>query len=258
MPVISVVICASDDSRFRRASDMYARTFPAGALEILRIKDAQCPAEGCNRALAAARGNYVVFTDPDVELLAPDLWEKLQEHMRHCDILGIAGTRLLTAPGWRMAGPPHLYGQIASPARDSPAEFTVTFWTVPSRRADHMQALDGGFICAARDVARRIGFDPLGFPGSHLHDVDFTYRAHLAGLHLSVALDLFPLDHSPDAYSRDWIPHAQTFLKKFDGRLPVRASPKFQNTTVQVASREEVVRVMTPPHWQDATSPPTK
>jgi GT2 family glycosyltransferase len=230
---------------------MYSERLAGGPMEIIRIPDARGLAEGYNRGLARSRGDYVIFSDDDVEFLAPDFREKLLGHMRYCDILGIAGTRLLTAPGWRMAGPPHLYGQIASHSPLDPSQFTVTFWSVPGRRIDCMQALDGLFLCTARTTAARIGFDQQNFTAGHLHDIDFTYRAFLGGLRLSVALDLCPVDHSPEGYGRDWIPHAQGFMKKFAGRIAVRPAPSFHNTTAPATTREDVRNMMTPPHWGD-------
>ncbi len=46
------------------------------------------------------------------------------------------------------------------------------------------------FLAARRDAAERIGFDAATFDGRHGYDADFTFRAHLAGLRLGVALDL--------------------------------------------------------------------
>ena len=248
MAGISVVICSDDDRRFEEASQTYARLLEGGPFEMIRMSGARGMAQGFNRGLAQSTGDWVIFSQDDVEFLATDFRERLLEHMTHCDVLGVAGTRLLTAPGWRMAGPPHLYGQIASPSDDPPGEFSVTLWTVPGRWVGRMQALDGAFLCVGRDVATKIRFDQDTFQGDHLFDVDFTYRAHLQGFNLSAAMDLFPIDHSPVGYTRDWIPHAQAFLKKFPS-LPIRPAPSFQSTTVSATSRDDIVRVMTPPHW---------
>jgi GT2 family glycosyltransferase len=228
---------------------MYSAALAGSSHELVAISDARGITEGCNRGMAVSRGKYVIFSDDDVEFLSPDLAEKLLGHMSHCDLLGVAGTRLLTAPGWRMAGPPHLYGQIAFP--DNPSGFSVNVWSIPSRRVDKMQAMDAVFLCTLREVAVRIGFDQETFPGPHLYDIDFTYRAFLAGLRLAVATDLYPIDYSPASYDRDWIPDAQAFIQKFGRRLPMRPLPGFHNTIVPAATREDIVKLMTPPHWDD-------
>ena len=246
---ISVVICSADERRLKRTSEMYAAALGDCPHEILAISDAKGIAEGHNRGLEASRGKYVIFSDDDIEFLASDFGLRLMGHMGHCDVLGVAGTRLLNAPGCRMAGPPWLYGQIAFP--EKPAGFSVNVWSVPSRRVDKMQALDGVFLCALREAAVRVGFDDETFPATHLWDIDFTYRAFLAGLRLSVAMDLCPIDHSPVSYDREWIPFAKAFIGKFGQRLAMRPLPSFHNTMVPADTREDVVRLMKPPHWDE-------
>jgi GT2 family glycosyltransferase len=50
------------------------------------------------------------------------------------------------------------------------------------------------FLATRREAAEAIGFDADTFDGWHGYDADFTFRAHLAGRRLGVALDL-PIVH---------------------------------------------------------------
>src|SRR5690348_2577735 len=108
--MISLVMCSVDDGRAQAATQAYSRVFRGEEFEMIRIADATSLAEGLNRGLARSRGELVVFSHDDVEFLAPDFARRLEGHMSHCDILGVAGTRRLAGPNWTDAGPPYLYG----------------------------------------------------------------------------------------------------------------------------------------------------
>ena len=53
-----------------------------------------------------------------------------------------------------------------------------------------MQALDGMFIAARREVVERCSFDEERFDGFHLYDLDFTFSAYLAGFDVAVFRDI--------------------------------------------------------------------
>ena len=178
--MISIVICSADEARFNAAAKHYARLLDGVDFEIVRIADARGLAEGYNRGLAQSKGELVAFSHDDVEFLAPDFAARLLDHMRHCDVLGVVGTRKIAGPEWYTAGYPYLYGQTACPRKNVDG-YLIYHYHVPTRRVYKIEALDGQFLCARREVVETLRFDESTFDGFHLYDIDFTYRAFRAG-----------------------------------------------------------------------------
>jgi hypothetical protein len=246
--MISVVMCSVDDGRFDAALRHYEQLLGGVDFEIVRIADARSLAEGYNRGLARSKGEIVAFSHDDVEFLAPDFAARLLDHMRHCDVLGVVGTRKLGGPEWYTAGYPYLYGQTACP-RKNLRDFLIYHYHVPARRVDKIQALDGQFLCARREVVEAVAFDEVTFDAFHLYDIDFTYRAFRSGLRVSVACDLFPLHESSGDYGPEWKRYADAFLAK-SGVVHEPCRP-YTPAAMVVSSRAEIVAAMTHAHWGD-------
>jgi hypothetical protein len=132
----------------------------------------------------------------------------------------------------------------------------VITWAVPQRRVDRIQALDGVFLCVRRSVADALGFDERTFNGYPLYDLDFTFRAHLAGYRQSVACDLYPLHNSTGKNDSAWQTQAHLFMQKFAGKLAPPRGWSCQNPAIWVRTAEEVVAAMTPSHWDDSVGQP--
>ena len=66
-----------------------------------------------------------------------------------------------------------------------------------------------------RAAVERIGFDEQTFDGFHLYDLDFSYRAHRAGLSVAIALDLLLIHDSSGGFSDDYKRYAARFAAKF-------------------------------------------
>src|SRR5688572_4221518 len=110
--MISVIICSIDDNRFARVAALYASLLAGEPHEILRISDARSMCEGYNRGVRQSRGDVLVFSHDDIDiLLASGLDARLREHLQQFDLIGVAGTDMLVAPIWTHAGPGHIFGQ---------------------------------------------------------------------------------------------------------------------------------------------------
>jgi GT2 family glycosyltransferase len=253
--MVSVVMCSNNPEKFEPAKAMYRRLLAGGPFEIIAIRDVTGLAEGYNRGVATAQGSILIFVHDDVEFLANDFRSKLLGHLEHCDVLGVQGTTRLRDGQLTGAGPPYSYGQVAVPNPTYPECYDVQFWSVQGRRSDGMQALDGLFICAKRHVAESIRFDQETFCGFHLYDLDFTFRAHLAGYSISVANDLYPVHRSHGDKGQHWKDDKERFEKKFSGRLFDRPWRPFKTAAMAVTSKAEVIDVMTPLHWQTSPRP---
>ncbi len=224
----SFVICSVDDARFARVSANLQACMQGERWELIRIPDARSLAEGYNRGLAQSRGQFVIFCHDDIEFLQADVGVRLQAHFAVSDVLGVAGTTCLKDSHWISAGTPSIHGQVLQPAgRDGDGGgyvlnvFCQHGAGVP---AVPVQAIDGLFIAARRDVAEALRFDESVFDGFHLYDLDFSYRAFLKGLRVGICHDLLIYHQSHGDKGEAWRRHALRFEEKFAAQLTAHGS----------------------------------
>lgn len=67
-----------------------------------------------------------------------------------------------------------------------------------------IQALDGCFMAARREVLAEVPFDEQSFPGWHLYDVDFSLSAWPTGFGVAVCADLLVIHQSRGGYDAPW------------------------------------------------------
>jgi GT2 family glycosyltransferase len=214
--VISIVICSIDPAKFAAVSASFAAAMGAAHHEIVGIHDAESLSEGYNRGVTRARGEICVFAHDDIEILAPGLASTLQRHVEDHDVVGVAGTTRLAGMGWANSGIRHARGIMAHAIDE---EFDVRFFGAPTGVCDGIEALDGVFFATRCEVAQRIGFDAETFDGWHGYDTDFTYRCHLAGLRIAVALDIPLVHHSNGNVDAAWLEYDRRFRIKHGAQL---------------------------------------
>ena len=235
--MISVVVCSVDDAKFAAVSATYAAGMGDEPYEIVRIRDARSLSEGYNRGLRAARGDIVVFSHDDIEILSTDLGATLRRHAACWDVVGVAGTTRMSAMFWAASGIRHARGVVSH--RD-PEGYTVEFFGAPEEVNGGIQGMDGVFIAARREVAERIGFDEATFDGWHGYDADFTFRCHRAGFRLAVCLDIRIVHFSRGTLDEAWRLYGERFALKHAHHL---ADEKGEWISIQnrVATREQIV-----------------
>jgi len=235
--MISIVICSIDPAKFAAVTTSFAAAMGDARYEIVGIHDARSLCEGYNRGIARARGGICVFAHDDIEILAPDLPGALRRDLRDRDVVGVAGTTRLAGMGWANSGIRHARGMITHVIGE---DFDVRFFGAPAGVCDGIEALDGVFFATRHEVAQRIGFDAETFDGWHGYDTDFTYRCHLAGLRVAVALDI-PLVHHSDAnVDAAWLEYHGRFRVKHEGRL-ARGEGIWLNVHRRVRTRADVL-----------------
>jgi len=183
--------------------------------EFVVVHDARSMADGYTRGLARARHPLVLFTHDDVELISDGPFEALDAALASHDIVGLVGSRKVAGPGVTWAGHPHLHGWIAYPSARHPGRWDTTLFSTESGVLGGMQALDGVFIAARREAALAIGFDADTCDGFHFYDLDFTYRAHRAGLSLAVATDVVAVHASEGKFDESWRASVPRIQAKF-------------------------------------------
>ena len=220
-PLVSVVICSIDTTKFGRVRESYGRAFGDDPWELVGVHDARSLAEGYTRGLSRAKGDLVVFSHDDIEILTIRLGEALSSALEAADVVGLAGTTALAGPAFAWSGKAAARGRFAEPAKGRDGLDLLIFNPVP-RLASGMQALDGVWIAATRRAAEATGFDAKTFDGFHLYDIDFTYRAHLAGLKVAITPDVVLRHDSTGSFDAKWNEYAGRFLAKFPGLLRER------------------------------------
>lgn len=241
--MISIVICSIDESRYSAVCANYRRTFACEAVEIIGIRDAKSMCEGYNRGLRQSRGDVVIFSHDDVEIIGTEPARRLRAHLQRYDLLGIAGTTRLVGPSWAGAGPPFLFGQVAQ-VSPSGKGYDVAIWNATLPAHGEIQALDGVFLCAARRLIERLQFDESTFGGFHLYDLDFSFRAYRAGFRLAVINDVPMIHASMGEFGDRWAEDAERFIRKHGDALPPKPGHAWNCTVVHVDAKNRLLEVM--------------
>jgi hypothetical protein len=245
--MFSIIVCSINPARFAAVKAMYTAAMGDEPWELIGIHDARSLAEGYNRGFAASRGEIIIFSHDDVEVLNPGLPGRLRGHLKKNDLLGVAGTTKLIHSAWVWAAYPHIYGQVACPLEDG--KIRVNIWAVPAPVVESIQAIDGVFMAARRSLLDRVRFDAATFDGFHHYDLDFSYGAHRAGFKVCVANDIGLLHISQGAFGETWAQSAKRFNEKWFPGTAITPFPTFSIGCIEVENRAKAMEVMSPPHW---------
>ena len=221
-PRISIIICSVTPEKFAAVCASYRARLAGLDFEIIGIHDAKSLCEGYNRGVNKARGDVLIFSHDDIEIVSPDFAARLLGHLETFDLLGVAGTTRLIDAGWTAAGWPHIHGHIAW--RDDPGNYTCSVAGIHAKTVDQVRAVDGVFIAIRRRVLDKVRFDEATFDGWHMYDVDFSFAAYLAGFACAVCNDIVLLHASGGNYGQAWQIAAERFRKKYAGRLDALAA----------------------------------
>jgi hypothetical protein len=215
-PRVSVIICSIDPPSFERAAASYRRLLAAVPHEIVGVHDAASLCEGYNKGARRARGDILLFSHDDVEILGDDFAARLLDTLGAADLVGIAGTSHLSRARWITRGHPHIHGQHGIPAAQ---RIDVQVYSAGAAVVHGIEALDGVILAARRALWEAHPFDEATFRDWHLYDIDFSATAHAHGFRVAVRCDL-PLIHyrRPGTASADyqarWTAEARKFLAK--------------------------------------------
>jgi GT2 family glycosyltransferase len=249
--MLSIIICSINEENFKQQQHQYARLLGDRAFEIIGVHDARSLCEGYNRGVARASkdATHFIFAHDDIEFLSDDVRPKLERSLREFDVVGVAGASRAVGGLWSFAAPPYTFGQIAHFKPPPLNVLDVEIFGVPGRQIGGIQLLDGVFIAAHRKVVERITWDAQTFDGWHGYDVDWSFRAHLAGFRLGVACDIAVIHASSGKPDNVWETYAARFVEKHRPHLLPQLRRQFQISAVRTHSRKDALEVMTPPWW---------
>lgn len=241
---ISFVICSIDNTKYNHVSARLDAICTAPH-EIIRIDDAQSLSEGYTRGIAKARFDTVVLCHDDIDLLCDTaLADILHDALHQFDVVGVAGPRVLKSAFWLNGGPGNTVGLVIhGPVGKPDAPFVINYYDGSDAPRLPVQALDGVFIAAKKRVFDRVAFDADLFDGFHLYDIDFSYRCHLAGLHVGVAKDLALVHASPGNFGEAWLRYEKRFREKFPSLAAARLSPRQAPAAIHAGSLAEAALI---------------
>ncbi len=217
-PLLSVIICSIDERRFQQASALYMRLLERVPHEIIGIHDARSLCEGYNRGVARSKGDILIFSHDDVDILTPDFAARLVASLDRHDLIGAVGATHLSGATWFGCGWPNLRGQVGVPADDG-AGTVANFFGTYGLAAESVQVMDGFFLAARRELALQLPFDEKTFDGWHLYDIDFSFSAHLKGYRCAIANDQVMTHASRGKFDEKWGFYRDRFLKKHEHHL---------------------------------------
>ncbi len=220
---ISVVVCSIDPEKLARLRQNLDERLAGEDWELIHIADASSLCEGYNRGIARATGELIVMCHDDIRILSPDFAAKLRAYLAMYDLIGVAGTTRASGPSWGWSGRPHTYCWVSqvflnTHCRDNgPVTLLIGAYGPVVQDA---QMLDGVFLAARRSLVQTLGFDAATFDRFHFYDLDFSYRAHLAGAKVAICLDIALFHDSAGNYDKEYWRYADRFRAKFPQACP--------------------------------------
>ena len=241
---VSAIVCSIRPEYFAHLERQFNEQFARHRFELIGIHDAKSLCEAYNRGAARATGEMLIFCHDDLDIVHADFGERLLRHLAAHDVIGVAGASRLVNADWGHAGLPYVHGQVIHkpPGQEDYLYFCAG---LQAPVVENIHALDGVFIGMHRKVWETLRFDEATFDGFHGYDIDFTWRAHLAGFHLAVAMDLLLIHFSTGGYDLKWQAGNRKFLRKFPGLSNLPAMHRHSNLHVKLKTLEQIDRLHT-------------
>lgn len=238
---VSIIICSIDDGKFTKVSRNYTKLLHDVPHEIIRIADAKSLCEGYNRGIEKSTGDVLIFSHDDIEFIVPDFWWRLRKHLGSFDMVGVAGTTLLSGPMWGQSGMPFVHGLVVHKIDGGKLRINCYDVNLGEMCTPAIQAVDGVFFAVRRRVINEVHFDEETFDGFHFYDLDFSYRVHLAGFKIGVCRDLTLIHDSFGGFDSVWEYYAYLFATKYKGVIPQLQGKAYSPPHLDVDSREEAL-----------------
>lgn len=246
---VSFVINSVDDARFSRVAANLREFLAPAVPNIVRVPDAKSMAEGLNRGARQAAGDWLVFCHDDIQILNRDARAVLAEAMAMSDMFGACGTTRLTSGNWYDAGQPHVRGHVVVRDITRPGKFELQVFGLSGRVIDlGAKALDGIWIACRRRLFEALrGFDEDTYRGFVGYDIDFSFRAALAGARVGVCggLSLFHDAHVgeyPEEKLQAWSRAQDRFMDDFGRYLDADAGVRRHDTILlETADETELI-----------------
>ncbi|HVV70709.1 MAG TPA: hypothetical protein VHI52_04280, partial [Verrucomicrobiae bacterium] len=159
---------------------------------------------------------------------------------------GITGTLRVSGADWFRSAHPYLLGQYLYGLPDGRIGHVV--FNVPAAFVPRAHALDGPLLACSLALAKSVRFDE-SFSSLNYAEMDFSYRAHLAGHQLAVACDLPVFLPTPPPHAPDWQAQACVFERKHRPHLAAMPERRFELRLLAHPSLQAALPCLTPDYW---------
>jgi GT2 family glycosyltransferase len=219
---ISIIVNSHKESNYKKFEKNIFSAFKSKKVNIIRIRDALSMADGYNRGAMRTARQHLIFCHDDIEVINDNFMEILEYNYNIVDVFGPCGSTYLSTADWYDSGYPYTHGHIAVPILSNPIEFELQVFSSPDNSTYgstvlDARALDGLFIASNRTVHDSIkGFDAISFNRFMCYDIDYSYRAHLAGFRVGISRNINIIHNSdPSSFSEEKISEWNEQKKKF-------------------------------------------
>jgi len=248
-PNITIIVNSCDDRRYQLFTKRFLEKLSSLDVDVIRISNAASVAEGYNRGALTAKGEWLFFCHDDIGVLGNDVAGILLHAMKNSDVFGPCGTRKLVSGNWYDAGQPYICGAVVAPDYIRKDSYQLELFSKSRERlCTDIQALDGLFIACKRHVFDSLkGFDEVHLLGFHTYDIDFTFRAYLAGYKCVVANNLLLLHDSnvaefTEEKLNEWASEQRGFVERFASDLSLEPGVR-RHDVVSLDKPEDAISV---------------
>jgi hypothetical protein len=246
---VSFIVNSIDSEQFAQFQENLRKTFAPEEPTIIRVPDARSMAEGLNRGARSTSSEWLVFCHDDIRIIG-DPKAALAEAMTTTDMFGPCGTVRLTSGNWYDAGKPYLFGHVVARNLREEGKFELQiFGTSRSSIVLGGKALDGIWIACRRSLFDALGgFDEVTYTAFVGYDIDFSFRAALAGARIGIVtgLTLFHDSHVGE-FSKEkvalWERAQRNFVLTFSQHLSSEAGNR-THVNVTLSSLDEAIGVL--------------
>ncbi len=221
--MLTFITVSRDPEKVKKLQDNLGVVFRVEPPElIVRDGNQEDLFQGYNRGAEDAANNLLCFIHDDVTILGNEatfgpLITLLNKPLTGA--VGVAGSRHLPGHGaWWRAPHEECRGMAGHPSPGGGIQWNC--WPHGAARFGPVAVLDGLFLaCHRRTFNRLQGFAEKTYQGFHAYDIDFTFRATLAGLTNQVVP--IPLFHNSHGQTNEgWETNMKIFRERYRDHLP--------------------------------------
>jgi|SRR6266496_2974078 len=104
--MFSVIVCSADPAKQGAIRAQYDSALAGEPFEFVLIENPSSLCQGYNHGFAQSRGDIIVFSRDDIEILSVDFPQAINAALSQFDLVGVAGTSRLAGASWIAAGRP--------------------------------------------------------------------------------------------------------------------------------------------------------
>lgn len=180
-----------------------------------------------DKAIKEAKNDIIVFCHDDITIETKQIAKKITklfDDNPEYGILGVAGTKYMSASGRWWDDKKKMYGRVAHTHEGKTwlSEYSGDL----GNNVEETVIVDGVLFSVHRGRIKE-QFD-LNVKGFHFYEVDFCFRNYLAGVKVGVHTNVRVNHQSIGATNQEWEDNREVFAEKYKDDLPVKIDRVFK------------------------------